>query len=213
MKIAGFRLGGALHLGLVEDGEVINLQAIDPRIPSDLGVWLGANDGDLAPLALLASKAPAAARHPIDSISFALPVARPGKVICLGLNYVDHIAEGPYAAQRADHPSIFMRVGTSLVPHGSALLKPAVSDKLDYEAELAVIIGKRAKHLTPANALSCVAGYSCFNESADIGARLPEVTTPHPVLLPASSPRRACWEKDRVRGCDLLQFTDSRCKG
>jgi 2-keto-4-pentenoate hydratase/2-oxohepta-3-ene-1,7-dioic acid hydratase in catechol pathway len=166
MKIAGFRLDGALHLGLVEDGEMIDLNAIDPRLPNDLGTWLGTNDGNLAPLALLASKAPAAARHPLDGISFALPVARPGKVICLGLNYVDHIAEGPYAAQRADHPSIFMRVGTSLAPHGSALLKPAVSDSLDYEAELAVVIGKRAKHLTPANALSCVAGYSCFNDGS-----------------------------------------------
>jgi 2-keto-4-pentenoate hydratase/2-oxohepta-3-ene-1,7-dioic acid hydratase in catechol pathway len=166
MKIAGFRLGGALHLGLVEDSEVIDLQAIDPRIPGDLGEWLGANDGSFAPLALLAAKATAAARHPLDSISFALPVARPGKIICLGLNYVDHIAEGPYASQRADHPTIFMRGLTSLAPHGSALLRPAVSECLDYEAELAVIIGKRAKHLTPANALGCVAGYSCFNDGS-----------------------------------------------
>jgi 2-keto-4-pentenoate hydratase/2-oxohepta-3-ene-1,7-dioic acid hydratase in catechol pathway len=166
MKIAGFRLGGALHLGLAEDGEMIDLNAIDPRIPGDLGEWLGANGGDLAPLALLASKATAAARLPLDSISFALPVARPGKVICLGLNYVDHIAEGPYASQRPEHPTIFMRGQTSLAPHGSALLRPAVSECLDYEAELAVIIGKRAKHLSPANALCCVAGYSCFNDGS-----------------------------------------------
>src|SRR6516165_17510 len=132
MKIAGFRLGGALHLGLAEDGEMIDLNAVDPRLPNDLGAWLSANGGDLGQLALLASKAPAAARHPLDSISFALPVARPGKVVCLGLNYVDHIAEGPYASQRADHPTIFMRGQTSLAPHGSALLKPAVSECLDY---------------------------------------------------------------------------------
>jgi acylpyruvate hydrolase len=166
MKIAGFRRGGALRLGLVEGQEIIDLQAADPQILADLGAWLAANGGGLATLAALASKAPAAARYPIDDIAFGLPVARPGKVICLGLNYVDHIAEGPYASQRPDYPTIFMRVQTSLAPHGSALLRPAVSESLDYEAELAVIIGKRAKHLTAANALSCVAGYSCFNDGS-----------------------------------------------
>jgi acylpyruvate hydrolase len=166
MKIAGFRRDGALRLGIVEGEEIIDLQAVDPPIPADLGAWLSANNGGLAPLAALASKAPAAARYPIGDIVFGLPVARPGKVICLGLNYVDHIAEGPYASQRPDFPTIFMRVQTSLAPHGSALLRPAVSESLDYEAELAVIIGKRAKHLTAANALSCVAGYSCFNDGS-----------------------------------------------
>ncbi len=166
MKIAGFRLGNALHLGLVEGEEVIDLQAVDARIPADLGDWLAANEGDLAPLSLLGAKAPASARHRLESVSFALPVARPGKVICLGLNYVDHIDEGPYAAQRPAHPTIFMRCQTSLAPHGSDLLRPTVSDNFDYEAELGVIIGKRAKHLTPANALGCVAGYSCFNDGS-----------------------------------------------
>ncbi len=166
MKIAGFRLGNALHLGIVEGEEVIDLQAVDARIPADLGDWLATNEGDLAPLALLGAKAPASARHRLESLSFALPVARPGKVICLGLNYVDHIDEGPYAAQRPAHPTIFMRCQTSLAPHGSDLLRPAVSDNFDYEAELGVVIGKRAKHLTPANALGCVAGYSCFNDGS-----------------------------------------------
>ena len=166
MKIVGFEAGGALHLGVVDGAEVVDLQAVDPGIPADLGEWLARSGGDLMPLAALAAKAPAAARRPLAGLTYALPVARPGKIICLGLNYVDHVAEGPYAANRPDAPTIFMRCRTSLVPHGAPILRPTASETLDYEAELAVIIGRRAKHLSPANALDCVAGYSCFNDGS-----------------------------------------------
>ena len=166
MRIIGFEENGALHLGVLDGADVVDLQAVDPGIPRDLGRWLAQSGGDLAPLAALAAKAPGSARRAAAGLRHALPVADPGKIICLGLNYVDHIAEGPYAANRPEAPTIFMRCRTSLVPHGQALLRPAVSETLDYEAELAVIIGRRAKHLTLANALDCVAGYSCFNDGS-----------------------------------------------
>jgi acylpyruvate hydrolase len=166
MKIVGFQSNASLRLGVVQGEKVIDLQAADPRIPGDLGEWLAANNGDLGPLATLAANAPASAIRPLDGMVFALPVARPGKIVCLGLNYVDHIDEGPYASQRPTHPTIFMRTQTSLAPHGSALLRPDASETFDYEGELAVIIGRRVKHLTPATALDCVAGYSCFNDGS-----------------------------------------------
>jgi acylpyruvate hydrolase len=166
MKIAGFQLDGSLHLGIIAGNEIVDLQAADRKIPADLGAWLAANNGDVSQLARLAAKAPASARRPLDKIVFGLPVARPGKVICIGLNYKDHIAEGPQASQIPAHPTIFIRTQTSLVPHNGAIVRPAISETLDYEAELAVIIGKRAKNLTPANALGCVAGYSCFNDGS-----------------------------------------------
>lgn len=90
------------------------------------------------------------------------PVARPGKVICLGLNYAAHAAEGGNAAP--DYPSFFLRGATSLIAHEAPLVRPRVSDKLDFEAELAVVIGRRARHLTPSQALDAVAGYACFND-------------------------------------------------
>jgi 2-keto-4-pentenoate hydratase/2-oxohepta-3-ene-1,7-dioic acid hydratase in catechol pathway len=166
MKIVGFEADDGLHLGVVDGADVIDLQAVDPAIPADLGEWLARADGDLAPLAALAANAPAWARRPLSGVRHALPVARPGKIICLGLNYVDHIAEGPYAGARPEAPTIFLRCLTSLAPHDAALLRPAASETFDYEAELAVIIGRRAKHLTPENALACVAGYSCFNDGS-----------------------------------------------
>lgn len=90
------------------------------------------------------------------------PVARPGKVICLGLNYAAHAAEGGNAAP--EYPSFFMRGATSLIAHQAPLLRPRASDKLDFEAELAVVIGRRARHLSVDNALDAVAGYACFND-------------------------------------------------
>ena len=87
-----------------------------------------------------------------------------GKFLCVGLNYADHAAEGGHA--RPEYPSFFLRVATSLVGHGQGLVRPRVSDRLDYEAELVLVVGRRARHLTAANALDAVAGYSCFNDGS-----------------------------------------------
>ena len=93
-----------------------------------------------------------------------VPVAAPGKILCLGLNYMDHIAEGPFEKQ--SFPAIFMRSPTSLVAAGKPILAPNISNTMDYEAELAVIIGQKCKHLTSHNALDVIAGYSCFNDGS-----------------------------------------------
>src|ERR1051326_903761 len=164
MRIVGFEAGGAKKLGVVDGDAVIDLQAVDSRVPGDLGDWLRANNGELRPLADLARKAPASARLPLAQLRFGLPVARPGKILCLGLNYLEHAKEGGHA--RPQFPSIFMRCLTSLVPHRSPILRPSASQTLDYEAELLVVIGRRAKHVKAADALACVAGYACFNDGS-----------------------------------------------
>jgi acylpyruvate hydrolase len=91
-------------------------------------------------------------------------LSQPGKIICVGLNYADHAKEGGNA--RPEYPSFFLRTAASLVAHGAAILRPRVSDRLDFEAELAVVIGQRVKHATLENALDAVAGYSCFNDGS-----------------------------------------------
>lgn len=88
---------------------------------------------------------------------------RPGKIICLGVNYVDHAKEG--GNQIGDYPSIFLRCATSLLAHGAPLRMPKVSDKLDFEAELAVVIGRKARFVSEAEALDAVFGYACFNDA------------------------------------------------
>jgi 2-keto-4-pentenoate hydratase/2-oxohepta-3-ene-1,7-dioic acid hydratase in catechol pathway len=166
MKIVGFEADGKQRLGVVEGDQVIDLQAVDPNLPGNLADVLAKTNGDLKPLAELAKKAPASARHPLKGLKFGLPVARPGKVICLGLNYLEHVKEGSQRDNIPKFPTIFMRGNSSLVPHESPIIRPNVSETLDYEAELIFIIGKRAKHLTMQNATSCIAGYSCGNEGS-----------------------------------------------
>lgn len=108
----------------------------------------------------------AAATEAIPSLSaqveYAPLLTRPGKVICLGLNYFDHAKEG--GRDRPSYPWFFLRAPSSLLGHGQVALLPCVSDKLDYEAELAVIIGQRGKHVHRDEALALVLGYSCFND-------------------------------------------------
>ena len=166
MKLVGFEAEGALRLGVVEGDQVIDLQAVDAKVPNDIGAVLAANNGDLKALADVAKRAPASARRPLKGLKFGLPVARPGKIICLGLNYLDHVKEGPSRDNVPKFPSIFMRGLTSMVPHEQPIIRPKVSEQLDYEAEMMLVVGKRAKHLTLANATSIVAGYSCANEGS-----------------------------------------------
>jgi len=166
MKIVGFEANNKVRLGVVDGDSVIDVQAVDASVPGDLGDYLRANNGDLKPLAAIAAKAPASARIPLAGLKFALPVARPGKIICLGLNYLDHVKEGPQKDNIPKFQSIFFRMLTSLTPHLTPLLRPKKSIQFDYEGELVVIIGKRAKHLTMDNATDCVAGYSVGNEGS-----------------------------------------------
>jgi len=166
MKIVGFTTDAGLRLGVVEGEEVIDLQAVDPTLPNDLAVVLARSNGDLAPLGDLAKRAPAFAKRPLAGLKYALPVARPGKIICLGLNYLEHVKEGPNAANVPKFPTLFMRGLNSLVPHLQPLIRPKVSETFDYEAELVAVIGKRAKHMMLENAVSCVAGWTCCNEGS-----------------------------------------------
>ena len=166
MKIVAFEGQGGPRLGIVEGQEVVDLSAADASVPTDLGEWLAKHHGEVKPLADIAKHAAASARRPLAGLTYALPVGRPGKVICLGLNYLDHVKEGPNRDNIPKFPTIFMRSRTSLVPHGQPIMRPRVTETLDYEAELILVIGKRAKHLTAANALACIAGYCCGNEGS-----------------------------------------------
>jgi len=166
MKIVGFESSEGLRLGVVEGDNVIDLQAVDAKVPANLAHVLKQNNGDLKLLRDLAKRAPASARKPLKGLKYGLPVARPGKVICLGLNYMEHVKEGMNRDNVPKFPTIFMRCQTSLVPHQQAIIRPKVTETLDYEAEMVVIVGKRARHLTVDNAYSCIAGFSVFNEGS-----------------------------------------------
>ncbi len=144
------------RLGAVVDGAIVTL-------PGDMVALCTRGAAGFTAAAKEAAAAPATARIPLDAARLLPVVPRPGKIICLGLNYADHAAEG--GNQRPDYPSFFLRGASSLVAHGAAIRQPRVSSQLDFEAELAVVIGKTSRHLSEADALEAVAGYACFNDA------------------------------------------------
>lgn len=88
----------------------------------------------------------------------------PDKIICVGLNYRDHVAETGRTV--SEKPVLFARFAGSQIGHGAAMVRPNVSHELDYEGELAVVMGKRGRHIPAAKALDYVAGYSCYNDGS-----------------------------------------------
>jgi acylpyruvate hydrolase len=91
-------------------------------------------------------------------------MSKPGKIICVGLNYADHTKESPYA--QPDYPTLFPRFNSSLTAHNKPLVRPRISDTLDYEGEMAVVLKSGGRHIAKAQALEHVAGYALFNEGS-----------------------------------------------
>jgi 2-keto-4-pentenoate hydratase/2-oxohepta-3-ene-1,7-dioic acid hydratase in catechol pathway len=145
-----------------DSSEFVDLCATDVSIPADLGSLI-AMDPELV-MAERALSNPNAVIGNLANIQFDILIHRPGKIVCMGLNYADHAKEGGNA--RPEYPSFFLRGPSSLAAHQAPLIRPLVSDKLDYEAELAFIVGKRARNLNRENALDCIAGYSIFNDGS-----------------------------------------------
>ncbi len=171
MRFTTYLDRGQARLGVVSGSDVIDLNRAQPQISADLRTALREGQ-DLAgaAAAAIASNAP---RLPLASLQLAPLLPEPGKIVCLGLNYYDHAKEG--GREKPVYPWFFMRTATSLLAPGAKALRPKVSERLDYEAELAVVIGQRVKHCTLDNALDAVFGYSVFN---DISVRDYQKKTP-----------------------------------
>lgn len=166
MRLISYLKEGRAAIGVVKSAtatEFVDLGATGLAFSTDMASLLAA-PGALGAVKAAAESAPAHAVKPLAGITYLPVVPRPPKIICLGLNYADHAKEGGHA--KPEYPSFFMRGATSQVAHNQPIIRPKASTKLDYEAELAVIIGSRARHLTKANALSCVAGYACYNDGS-----------------------------------------------
>ena len=144
----------------VRSNEAFNLTVLDSAVGRDLMALIS----DPALAESVAKKLSGAAGVPVSSITPALPVSNPGTIICLGLNYTDHIKEGGYDIP--DYPALFMRGKNSIMAAGASLVRPKCSDKLDYEAELMFIVGKGGRHISEADALGHVFGYTVFNDGS-----------------------------------------------
>jgi acylpyruvate hydrolase len=100
--------------------------------------------------------------HPLEEVVLLAPIPRPGKIVCVGLNYRSHLAE--IGEPTPEFPILFTKPATSLIGHRQSIVLPRVSRQVDYEGELAVVIGRRGKYIPEENALSYVAGYACAND-------------------------------------------------
>ncbi len=164
MRIVSIIGEGPGRLGVVRDREVIDLGLAAPGVALDLVSVLKGAAGGLRGLAALAASAEPSAYRQMDSLRLGPPIPNPGKVICLGLNYAEHAAEGGHA--KPAYPAIFLRSASSLIGHDAPIMRPRCSEQLDYEGELVAIVGRTARHVTVGSALDYVAGYSCFNDAS-----------------------------------------------
>ncbi len=104
------------------------------------------------------------ARLSMAEVTLLPPIPNPDKILCIGLNYLSHIKET--GRDKPRYPAIFTRYPSSLVGHGTPLVRPRASHDFDYEGELAVVIGKAGRHIAAQDAWAHVAGYSCFNDGS-----------------------------------------------
>jgi 2-keto-4-pentenoate hydratase/2-oxohepta-3-ene-1,7-dioic acid hydratase in catechol pathway len=163
MRLLSFSLGGRESWGAVAGDGVIDLG----RAPD--GKYAGLQDFIASPDFVRREELVAGrkADHPLAAIRFLPVIPRPEKIVCLVRNYMDHHQEVVAAGLQRElskFPPIFLRVWRSQVGHGEPIVRPKVSPELDWEAELAVVIGRSGRHIAEADAFTHVAGYSCYND-------------------------------------------------
>jgi 2-keto-4-pentenoate hydratase/2-oxohepta-3-ene-1,7-dioic acid hydratase in catechol pathway len=158
MKFLSFRAAGAAHYGAVDGNKVVDLT---PRLKyPDLRALIAAGAGAEAQRTAKG----ATADFTLDQIVFDPVIVNPDKIICVGLNYHEHLNETGMAKHA--YPSIFGRWADTQVGHLQPLVRPRNSETFDYEAELVVIIGKGGRYIAQADALKHIAGYSCYNDAS-----------------------------------------------
>ena len=160
MKLATFGHAGRTRVGVVVDAEIVDLAAAAPELPREMTALLAAGAEALSRAARAAEHP--AARIPLDDVHLEAPVLRPPKLLAVGLNYADHVAESGLPAPK--HPSIFNKQSTCVTGPYDPVERPRVSGALDYEGELAFVIGSRCRHVPRERAAEVIAGYTILND-------------------------------------------------
>lgn len=160
MKLISYQYNGHASYGAVVGNRIVDLAKHLPGVP-DLAT-LVANPEKMAQAKLLTANTPTDLA--LEDVRLDPVIPNPGKVICVGINYVAHAEEA--GRKVGQYPVIFQRFAETLLPHGAPLVRPTVSKEFDFEAELAVVIGKGGSHIAPEDAMEHVAGYTCFNDAS-----------------------------------------------
>jgi 2-keto-4-pentenoate hydratase/2-oxohepta-3-ene-1,7-dioic acid hydratase in catechol pathway len=178
LKLVTFAQEETTRLGVLREGLVIDLHSVAPDFPTEMIALLELGEDALKHVSLAADD-PRAVSHPISQVSLMSPVLRPRKILAVGLNYHDHINEIKEAKRKApEFPIIFNKQCTSINGPFGDIHRPKVSGMLDYEGELAMIIGTRCRHVSKENARSVIAGFTVANDVSvrDWQKRTPTMT-------------------------------------
>jgi 2-keto-4-pentenoate hydratase/2-oxohepta-3-ene-1,7-dioic acid hydratase in catechol pathway len=165
MRFASIETWAGPRAAILAGDSLIDIHATEPNLPPNLRQLLEGGHEFLNAAAALSNRANAV-RHPVGGVKWHAPIVDPRKIICVGLNYKDHAAES--GAPIPKDPVLFSKYATALIGHEQTIVLPKVSPEVDYEAELVIVIGKRGRHLSAANALEHVAGYTVGH---DVSAR------------------------------------------
>lgn len=161
MKFLNFRQGEQSGLAVSDGQGFRGLMTTDAGFPGTLHSLLAQGPQALSQAADALRKGPAI---DLAKIAYLPPVENPGRIWCIGLNYVDHSVESGFAIPT--YPAIFSRFPSSMIGHNAPILRPKVSTQLDYEGELVAIIGKAGRYIAKEKALEHVAGYSICNDAS-----------------------------------------------
>lgn len=174
MKLATFTQAGHTRIGVVLGDEMVDLIVAAPGLPTEMCAFLaaGPNAMDVARTAAESGDG----RIALAAVKLEAPVLRPPKILAVGLNYKDHIAET--GMQEPEIPIIFNKQSTSVVGPGDPVYRPAESEMLDYEGEFGVIIGRRCRRVPKERAAEVIAGYTIVNDVSvrDWQLRVPTMT-------------------------------------
>jgi 2-keto-4-pentenoate hydratase/2-oxohepta-3-ene-1,7-dioic acid hydratase in catechol pathway len=155
MRLATFSQAGSTRIGVVRGEEIVDLSAAAPELPRDLIGFLAA--GPRARTRAGEAAASSGARIPLADVKLEAPIPRPPKFLAMGLNYADHVAES--GMERPKFPTLFNKQSTCVTGPYDPIHLPRASSALDYEGELAFVIGKRCRHVPRARAPEVIAGY------------------------------------------------------
>lgn len=162
MRFAAFSSGGQDGLAVAgANGQFRGLLTKDAGYPGPLDVLIRKGRRALDAAAAVLENGPAI---DLDQVKLLPPLSAPGKIICVGLNYVDHSIESGFTPP--DYPTIFTRFTSSLIGAGAPIIRPRVSTQLDYEGEMVAVIGAGGRHIAEKDALDHVIGYSIFNDAS-----------------------------------------------
>lgn len=160
MKLLSYEHDGRASFGALVDGGIVDLARAMGGRHAGLRQLIAAD-------ALAAAAAALRGRKPdlaLDTVTLLPVIPDPDKIVCVGLNYGEHVRETGRTV--TESPALFLRVPGSQVGHGQPILRPRESQRLDYEGEIAVIIGRGGRRIAEADAWSHICGYSCYNDGS-----------------------------------------------